>query len=48
MEQEHRDKILNNIDKLIQYTTYENLMDACINNRLLFAEMQESIETVSK
>lgn len=46
MDQEHRDKIINNIDKLIQYTSYEKLMDACINNQLLYASMQETIEAV--
>lgn len=47
MEQEHRDKILNNIDRLMKYTSYDNLMEACIKNHLLYAEMQENIENVS-
>lgn len=47
MEQEHRDKILNNIDRLMRYTSYENLMEACLKYQLLYAEMQENIETVS-
>lgn len=44
MEQEHRDKIKQNIEKLIQYTDYDELMQECINRKLLFDVMKEIIE----
>lgn len=44
MEQADRDKILQNIEKLIQYTDYEELMRLCIERRLLYDVMREQIE----
>lgn len=44
MEREDRDKILQNIEKLIQYTNYDKLMRQCIDRRLIFDVMQEQIE----
>lgn len=44
MEQQHRDHILKNMDRLIKYTSYDKLMDACIKSELLFDVMQEQIE----
>lgn len=44
MEQEHRDKIKQNIEKLIQYTDYDELMQECIKRKLLFDVMKEIIE----
>lgn len=44
MEQQDRDNILKNIDKLMQFTSYDKLMKECIENKLLFDVMQEQIE----
>lgn len=47
MEQADRDKILQNIEKLIQYTEYNELMQECIERKLLFDVMREQIEVKS-
>lgn len=44
MEQADRDKILQNIEKLIQYTDYDELMRHCIDQKLIFDVMREQIE----
>lgn len=44
MEQRHRENIMNNIDKLIENTEYDELMDACIKNDLVFKNMRDTIE----
>lgn len=44
MDQADRRKILQNIEKLIQYTDYDELMRECIKRKLLFDVMQEQIE----
>lgn len=44
MQEEHREKIRRNIDKLKLYTNYEVLMDACLKRELLFDVMRDSIE----
>lgn len=47
MEQADRDKILQNIEKLVQYTEYNELMQQCIERKLLFDVMREAIEVNS-
>lgn len=44
MERDHRNKIINNIDKLVQSTTYDDLMKECIDRKLLFDVMKREIE----
>lgn len=46
MEDADRDKILRNIDKLIQFTKYDVLMKQCIDRGLLFDVMKETIEVI--
>lgn len=46
MEQADRNKILRNIEKLIQYTDYDELMRQCIERKLIFQEMREQIEVI--
>lgn len=50
MEQEHRTKILSNIDKLIRFTNYDFLVRACLSQNLLSQlivdEIQVSVGTV--
>lgn len=52
MEQEHRTKILSNIDKLIRFTNYDFLVRACLSQNLLSQlivdEIQVSVGTVVK
>lgn len=47
MEPAHRNKIVQNIEKLIQHTDYDQLMRQCIEHKLLFDVMQEQIEVMS-
>lgn len=44
MEQADRDKIIQNIEKIIQYTDYDELMRQCIDRKLIFDVMREQIE----
>lgn len=44
MDNADRQKITLNIDKLLQYTDYEELMEKCLQKELLFIEMKEQIE----
>lgn len=44
MEQEHRSKIIDNLDRLIENTNYDELMNACLKNQLLIDVMREQIE----
>lgn len=44
MDNEDRQKILQNIDRLIQCTKYDALMEQCMKRGLLFDVMQEQIE----
>lgn len=44
MEQADRDKILQSIEKIIQYTEYDKLMRLCIDQKLIFDVMREQIE----
>lgn len=44
MEQEHRNKIRNNIEKLMEFTEYAELMEACLKYQLLFDPMRDQIE----
>lgn len=47
MDDADRQKIMLNIDKLIQYTDYNELMEKCIQKELLFLEMKDQIEVSS-
>lgn len=44
MEQDHRNKILNNLDRLVQYTKYDVLVEACLEHQLLFRVMVDRIQ----
>lgn len=44
MEQEHRTKILCNIDKLVKFTNYDILVRACLEQQLLFKVMVDKIQ----
>lgn len=44
MDDGDRQKILLNIDKLMQYTEYNELMEKCLKSELIFYEMKENIE----
>lgn len=44
MDDGDRQKILLNIDKLMQLTEYDELMDRCIKSELIFNQMRENIE----
>jgi hypothetical protein len=44
MELYDRQNILLNIEPLMRYTEYNELMDICIRTKLLFIEMKEQIE----
>lgn len=44
MDQNDRDKILNNINRLIEVTDYDLLIDECLNRNILFPQMKEKIE----
>ncbi|KAM7357751.1 caspase Dronc-like [Cochliomyia hominivorax] len=44
MEKNQREKILNNIDKLIDYTDFEQLCEACCNDELLSSTMITNIK----
>lgn len=44
MEQEHRTKILNNIDELIRSTNYGVLVRACLSQNLLSQLMVDKIQ----
>lgn len=44
MEQEHRIKIRNNIEKLMEFTEYDELMEACLKHQLLYDSMRDQIE----
>lgn len=44
MEQEHRNRIRSNIEKLMEFTEYDELMEACLKHQLLFDSMRDQIE----
>lgn len=44
MDQNDRDKILNNINRLIEVTDYDLLIEECLNRNILFPQMKEKIE----
>lgn len=44
MEQEHRTKILSNIDKLVKFTNYDVLVKACLDQQLLYKVMVDKIQ----
>lgn len=44
MNEADRNNILLNINRLMLYTNYNELMDYCLRARLLFVEMKEQIE----
>lgn len=48
MDNADRQKIMLNINKLLQYTVYDELMDKCLQRELLFNEMKEQIEVIYK
>lgn len=44
MEQEHRAKILSNIDRLVNFTNYDALLRVCLEHQLLYKVMVEKIQ----
>lgn len=48
MDEQDRQKISRSCAKLIDYTDYDNLMDLCLTERILFDVMKQEIEVTCR